>query len=191
MFISAAMDYYVAGRFAVFAGINPTAGNLLHHAVEMCLKGALAKKGMSLKELEKMRHKLRKIWGKFKAQYTGDPSDLKDFDEVIAELDSFEEIRYPDKVVKQGMSCVISPGSRPKTPPPHFLAEYQLYLDEIDRLVWKVFERASINFRAFAQAMTGQLARKYLNEEIRRPAHDADPVFLGTGARTRSVVAGR
>src|SRR2546423_12356690 len=49
LFISTGMDYYVAGRYAVFAGLNPTAANLLHHAVEMALKGALAKKGMDLK----------------------------------------------------------------------------------------------------------------------------------------------
>ena len=49
LFISAGMHYYVAGRYAVFAGLNPTAANLLHHAVEMALKGALAKKGMALK----------------------------------------------------------------------------------------------------------------------------------------------
>jgi hypothetical protein len=32
LFISAGMHYYVAGRYAVFAGLNPTAANLLHHA---------------------------------------------------------------------------------------------------------------------------------------------------------------
>jgi hypothetical protein len=54
LFISAGMDYYVAGRYAVFAGLNPTAANLLHHAVEMALKGVLAKKGMDLKALKKL-----------------------------------------------------------------------------------------------------------------------------------------
>ncbi len=35
------IDYYVAGRFAALSGIFPVAGNQLHHAVEMLLKGAL------------------------------------------------------------------------------------------------------------------------------------------------------
>jgi hypothetical protein len=42
-FFSPATQYYVSARYDVFAGLNPVAGNLLHHAVEMCLKGALSK----------------------------------------------------------------------------------------------------------------------------------------------------
>ena len=62
LFISAGMHYYVAGRYAVFAGLNPTAANLLHHAVEMALKGALAKKGMDLKALKGLSYDLPRIW---------------------------------------------------------------------------------------------------------------------------------
>ena len=96
-FISAGMHYYVAGRYAVFAGFNPTAANLLHHAVEMALKGALAKKGMDLKALKGLSHDLPRIWREFTAQYGIDGST---FDRVIAELQKFESIRYPDEIVK-------------------------------------------------------------------------------------------
>ena len=58
LLIRSAIDYYAVGRYAVFAGLNPTAGNLLHHAVETCLKGALAKKGNSTDDLKKLRHGL-------------------------------------------------------------------------------------------------------------------------------------
>ena len=58
LLIRSAIDYYAVGRYAVFAGLNPTAGNLLHHAVETCLKGALAKKGKSTDDLKKLRHGL-------------------------------------------------------------------------------------------------------------------------------------
>jgi hypothetical protein len=34
-------QYYIAGRFLTLAQTIPVAGNLLHHAIEMCLKGAL------------------------------------------------------------------------------------------------------------------------------------------------------
>src|SRR5499433_2249964 len=61
LFISAGMHYYVGGRYAVFAGLNPTAANLLHHAVEMALKGALAKKGMDLKALKSVRLQLHAL----------------------------------------------------------------------------------------------------------------------------------
>ena len=43
LFFSSATQYYVSGRYAVFAGLTPVVGNLLHHAVEMYLKGALSK----------------------------------------------------------------------------------------------------------------------------------------------------
>jgi hypothetical protein len=43
LFFSAGSQYYIAGRFGVFAGLNPVVGNLLHHAIEMDLKGALSK----------------------------------------------------------------------------------------------------------------------------------------------------
>jgi HEPN domain-containing protein len=79
LLIRSAIDYYAGGRYAVFAGLNPAAGNLLHHAVEMCLKGALAKKGKSPDDLKKLRHGLPKIWKEFKAQY---PEDLGSFDPI-------------------------------------------------------------------------------------------------------------
>src|SRR5882757_8871087 len=70
IFFSSASQYYVAGRFAVHAGLNPVAANLMHHAVEMYLKGALLKsKAKTLKELkDKFGHSLPKCWDAFKAQ---------------------------------------------------------------------------------------------------------------------------
>ena len=109
IFISAGMHYYVAGRYAVFAGLNPTAANLLHHAVEMGLKGALAKKGISSKRLKKLGHDLPKTWRKFTAVYGIDGSS---FDRVIAGLQKFEEIRYPDEILKKGLSSLIGRGNR-------------------------------------------------------------------------------
>jgi hypothetical protein len=46
-----------------------SAANLLHHAVEMVLKGALAKKGMNLKALKCLSHDLPRVWREFTAQY--------------------------------------------------------------------------------------------------------------------------
>jgi hypothetical protein len=42
-YFSTAIDYYVAGRSAYFAHAIPTAGNILHHAVEMYLTGYLVR----------------------------------------------------------------------------------------------------------------------------------------------------
>src|SRR5262249_17778362 len=126
LFISAGMQYYVAGRYAVFAGLNPTAANLLYHAVAMVLKGALAKKGMDLKALKRLSHDLLEIWREFKAKYGIDDSA---FDGVIAELQKFENIRYPDEIVKQGLKCEIGWGK--PTSPPSGDTKYTLWLGQI------------------------------------------------------------
>jgi hypothetical protein len=154
LFISAGMDYYVAGRYAVFAGLNPTAANLLHHAIEMALKGALAKKGLDLKALKRLSHDLPKIWREFTTQYGIDSST---FDGVIAELQKFETIRYPDKIVNQGLSSLISPG---KPSPPSGHMKHHLWLGEIDELMDKIFAVGSIGHKAYASRMPE--AEKYL-----------------------------
>jgi hypothetical protein len=68
IFFGNGLQYYAAGRYSFFAGGNYVAGNVLHHAVEMCLKGGLAKTGWSLSKLKKLKHDLPKIWRKFKAE---------------------------------------------------------------------------------------------------------------------------
>ena len=49
--------YYIAGRFAFFSAFIPVAGNLLHHAVEMFLKGALIRT-LALEKLQSIGHDL-------------------------------------------------------------------------------------------------------------------------------------
>jgi len=104
LFFSSATQYYVSGRYAVFAGLNPVVGNLLHHAVEMYLKGALSKT-MTLDQLKKLSHNLPKVWECFKAQIA-DPG-LEIFDELISSLHAFEELRYPDSILSRGMMATI------------------------------------------------------------------------------------
>jgi hypothetical protein len=159
LFISAGMHYYVAGRYAVFAGLNPTAANLLHHAIEMALKGALAKKGMDLRALKRLSHDLPEIWRQFTAQYGIDSST---FDGVIAELQKFETIRYPDEIVKHGLASAISRG---KPSPPSGHTTHALWLGEIDELMDKVFTVASISHKAFASCLLMPVAEAYLIEE--------------------------
>jgi hypothetical protein len=59
LFFSAACGYYVAARFAAFAHLNPVAGNLFHHAIEMYLKGGLSKT-KSIRKLEKFKHSIQR-----------------------------------------------------------------------------------------------------------------------------------
>jgi hypothetical protein len=157
IFISAGMHYYVAGRYAVFAGLNPTAANLLHHAIEMVLKGALARKGMDLEALKNLGHRLPTIWQEFTAQYGIDGSN---FDGVIGELQKFESIRYPDP--KQGLSSLMGRG-KPSAPSGH--TTHTLWLGEIDELMDRVFTVGSINHKAYVHCLHKPEAKEYLIKE--------------------------
>ena len=160
LFISNGMHYYVAGRYAVFAGLNPTAANLLHHAVEMVLKGSLAKKGLDLKALKRLSHDLPGIWREFTAQYGIDGGA---FDRVVAELQKFETIRYPDEIVKQGLTCLFGRGKPGPTPSGH--TTHALWLGEIDELMDKVFTVGSISHEAYFRQLHRPEAKEYLIKE--------------------------
>jgi hypothetical protein len=166
IFFGNAIQYYVAGRYATLVWLNPVAGNLLHHAVEMCLKGALSKAGMSLPELEKLKHHLPKIWKAFKAQ-AGD-TNLDKSDRAVRALHAFEKLRYPDSVLKVGMQSAISlrkttsgptgsqrPGREPK---------YEFCLEDIDEIFGAVFKAARVNAKAFTCGLHEE-AKQYLTKE--------------------------
>ena len=163
LFFSSATQYYVSGRYAVFAGLNPVAGNLLHHAVEMYLKGALSKT-LTLDQLKQLSHNLPTIWERFKAHVV-DPG-LDAFDALISSLHAFEELRYPDSILSSGMIGTIgvsrmsgaSTGS-PVRPEP----KYELYLEEVDAFVDKIFATVSVNPLFFLAGLSTR-AREYLKE---------------------------
>ena len=165
MFFSNATHYYVSGRFAAFAGLAPVGGNLLHHAVEMYLKGGLSKT-KTPGELKKLSHNLPSIWTKFKVQFKN-PA-LAQFDGVVTALHTFEELRYPDSVVAKGMSCTIGI----KRPSPTVgasgtggsLPQYDLCLEEIDKLVATIFTVASVDPKFFMGGLH-QAAKQWLKEE--------------------------
>jgi hypothetical protein len=69
----------------------PVCANLFHHAVEMFLKGGLARKH-KLSDLKDMGHDLKKLWNAYKAEFTN--STLKRHDKTISGRNKFEDIRY-------------------------------------------------------------------------------------------------
>ena len=72
-YITIAIQYYVAGRSACFAGFMPVGGNLFHHAVEMLLKHFLLKCYSATQLKDRFGHNLKKLWGAFK-QVANDPA---------------------------------------------------------------------------------------------------------------------
>ena len=93
-FVSSGCEYYATARFAMHAQRPLICGNLFHHAVEMFLKGGLAKRGKTLPELESMRHNLKKLWRAYKSDHPEAP--LERHNKTINRLNRHEEIRYPN-----------------------------------------------------------------------------------------------
>lgn len=142
-FMGLGVQYYIAARYAALARLLPVCGNLYHHALEMFLKAGLSRKH-SLESLrsKKFRHKLIDIWNAFKADF---PSpELLQFDTTIADIDDFEEIRYPDKVLKNGAQMMIDWGSIP-TQSNRSEPIYRLHVNDLDCLIGEIFRASSRN----------------------------------------------
>src|SRR5262245_36496072 len=97
-FYTMGLQYYSAGRFGALHRLLPVAGNLLHHALEMVLKGKLVHHHSlsELKDRKKFSHHLDKCWAAFKAFFPTE--NLTQFDDVVTKLHEFEELRYPDDI---------------------------------------------------------------------------------------------
>jgi hypothetical protein len=131
-----------------------TTGNLLHHAVEMMLKGELSKT-ISLKDLDnKFGHWLPKCWAAFKALFPAE--DLTEFDSMITGLDPFERIRYPDNVLKDGAGITIGFG-RWKAKPGFYtdpVPEYHLAVGDVDAFFARAIPLCHINPKAYFTFLT-------------------------------------
>ena len=161
-FFDLGLQYYVSGRFALHSRFLPVCGNLLHHCIEMFLKGALAP-STSLTELRNIGHELRALWPRFKTRIND--ARLVAFDSTIDDLDRFEKIRYPDRMLSEGAELTISitraeivrsEGGSLRRPP-----SYDLVLEEVDDLVRTIFELARVNPVFFTQRLIDD-ARHYL-----------------------------
>lgn len=163
-FFRLASQYYVAGRFAALTRLMPVSANLLHHAIEMYLKGALATK-LTLSELKKPSHHLTKVWEMFKSHFN-DPA-LAVFDSAVAELDKFEAVRYPDSIITDGMAVQLAlfhGDLVPSVQNSSMSATYQLVLEDVDALVKVIFEKARVNPDFYFSELSGDSLR-YLSDK--------------------------
>jgi hypothetical protein len=149
-----AIHYYIAGRSATFAASIPVVGNLFHHAVEMLLKSFLLKYHSAPNLKRAFGHKLTKLWSAFK-RVANEPA-LAKFDELVTELGTVEELRYPGK----GYAFTISPSKVPRSPAsgPAMLGlkHYHVNLEEIDEL--------------FAALLTGRVNPKFIRSVLNAEA---------------------
>lgn len=143
-FVHGGVGNYIAGRFAVRAGLLTTAGTLLHHAIELFLKAALVERLSPERLRRRYEHSLLKLWSEFK----DDDDALDRHSATIEGLDGFWELRYPDPLVD--VSTVLCFGwTRTPDLPEHPAAStsnlHVLAVDEIDQLVIEVLDRAAID----------------------------------------------
>jgi hypothetical protein len=161
-------SYYISGRFAHYAHALPVSGNLLHHAIEMFLKGCLVRFGVTEKERLDLRHNLVEIWGRFRTHASNPALDA--FNDALTTLNAFEELRYPENAArameksgkKGGMTIVVGPG--PHEPATRAdgkeVALYSADTEKVDALVIELFKAGSCNPLAFLPL--GQIGKDYL-----------------------------
>ena len=116
-YFSSAIQYYIAGRYAVFAGLNPVAGNLLHHAVEMAIEGHFSKTSPDTNLKKKTRDIRWSCSGRTSKIALRIPHlTFNGSTGSVSELDKFEAIRYPEHVMEYGMLAKIA--SHPRSDEP-------------------------------------------------------------------------
>ena len=156
--------YYAIARNAVKLGFTNVAGSLMHHALEYFLKAALVKQGTPIADLRDYGHDLKSMWRVVRDR-AGEPG-LAGHDATIRDVERFESLRYPDRVLRTGMTYLadwLPPAGRPKFGRGmRQLPHYQFVVSEIDALVLDLFRVASLNPIAFRP--TGSAGRAAITE---------------------------
>jgi hypothetical protein len=149
------IQYLGAGRFALASFFAPVGASLLHHAIEMFLKGTLARgdEASAIRRYWKTYgHRLGDLWRAVCERYPAE--GLHEFDDAIAALDEFEDIRYPEALIKKGAFIELGfaepveqqSGAGNLRPEPRFA----LGMPKIDHLIKRLFEITNFNPEFFS-----------------------------------------
>jgi hypothetical protein len=144
-FLKLGVQYYAAARAI---RLLPVTGNLYHHALEMFLKAGLSRK-YSLTALKRQfGHKLPDLWREFKIEFPA--PEFEAFDDTIEDVEDFEEVRYPDSVLKHGALMILdyrgtAAPVQTSGPPARPEPEYRFYFDDVDRLIGAIFTASGKN----------------------------------------------
>lgn len=174
-FLSLGIHYYLVGRFAALGHLMPVAGNLLHHSIEMLLKGALSE-WLSFKRLKDLGHNLPKLWQEYKKRE--DTSELGKVEWAIDKLDKFEAIRYPDGYLRNGAEITLKIH---RAEPNFFGSEgiptihsYELALEDVDEAMMLLFRKLRINPDFFTAGLTEDVKRYLALENLHPLARQGD-----------------
>lgn len=161
-FVAAGVQYYIAARGAALAGLMPVSGNLVHHAIEMLAKAGIIKHRASgsfeqtQDKLMGLGHKLRAIWAELQVCYPN--AQFSGRDSLVAYLDRWEDIRYPDPdgltgATGMAMSIPRRKGQEPVAIDPRGpTTEYYLNLEDCDELIkemWQALGFTAARFRHY------------------------------------------
>lgn len=155
------LDYYVVGRFAAAHCFTPVSANILHHAVELLLKACLAHDDPLERILkywhpkEGYGHDIVRLWQEFKARQTAPvPAEA---DAIIHSLHAFEDIRYPETLIRDGAMILVDifdvPEAQSQSAQMNEPA-YRFKLPQIDRLMGLLFDASGANPPAFLPRVT-------------------------------------
>lgn len=164
-FVPLAIQHYVAGRILALQLLIPVAGNVLHHAVELTLKAALAD-AVTLKALKfDFSHNLPRIWKRFQEEYGAQV----EHDQTVDDLQRFEEIRYPGPAGgSTAHHCAIfrdAEGRRMGSP-----GAYSLVLEDVDALMSNILSNRRIAFYFRNElAQLPSASRQFLRDHNRHP----------------------
>ncbi|HWO40873.1 MAG TPA: hypothetical protein VNO43_03620 [Candidatus Eisenbacteria bacterium] len=170
------LQYPVAGRFAAPSQCMPVSANLLHHAIEIFLKGCLVKRvGFSGIPRGKNGHDLNALWCKFREYFQNE--SLERFGSVVAKLHDFEKIRYPENLISGGglLGIGFPSGARhmqlegPKVP------EYQIAVEDVDALVHALFRAGNVNPKFYGWLFDQKHAQTYFNYRNASPLIPEEP----------------
>ena len=148
-FLDLAFGYYMTGRFALLNRLY-VGPNLMHHAVELLIKFTLLKdvpeaqrSAQTAQIGQTFGHNLNKLWERCKQHLA--PTDLSRFDQVVADLDRWEKVRYggfpsPGSAVAKAIGPVRAPASTSRP-----VDVYVLGWDDVDDLISAIFAAGGIN----------------------------------------------
>lgn len=147
-FLVLGSQYFALARYCAAQMYLPVSVTLFHHAVEMLLKGFLARSKTS-RELKRFGHDLDVLWEEFKTA-TGD-SGLARFDTTIAQLNRIELIRYPDAIVDQGyvLSVRLGPPVPVDMPGMEGTPQYLVNVSDLDEIATTVFKACQVSVTPF------------------------------------------
>jgi HEPN domain-containing protein len=142
-------EYYIAARFCFLSRFGDIAGILVHHAVEMFLKGGLSK-FKNYKEIKKNGHCLTKLWLEYLELSGKNEKDesVMEITNQVSSIDSFENLRYPDFELIEGTikTFEINPSTSIRIlDEDQYTNKFTLNLYAIDSLIIGLLESIVIN----------------------------------------------